>query len=49
MLYRSVLFYSTQFWATGQPANVHCGNPHSFLNLWTLLGLLSVVLNRIEI
>ena len=49
MLFCKVLFYFTQFWATGQPANVCCGNPHSFLNLWTLLGLLSVVLSTIEI
>ena len=49
MLFYNVLFDCTQFWATGQPKNVCRWISHSFLNLWTLLGLLSVVLSTIEI
>ena len=49
MLFCNVLFDFAQFWATGQPINVCCWISHSFLNLWTLMGLLSAVSSTIEI
>ena len=49
MLFYNVLFDFTQFLATGQPINVCYWIYHSFLNLWTLMGLLSAAFSTIEI